>query len=65
MLNRYKESNRKRRERLPLFKEKADKILKEKNWRFGYVKHFMGMVEEQCQSPEAALAVAKAGLEKA
>ena len=46
-------------------KEKSDKILKEKNWRFGYYKHFMGMVEEQCQTPEAALAVAKAGLEKA
>jgi len=46
-------------------KEKGEAILKLKNWRFGYVKHFMGMVEEQCKSPEAALAVAKAGLEKA
>jgi len=46
-------------------KEKGEKILKLKNWRFGYVKHFMGMVEEQCRSPESALAVAKAGLAKA
>lgn len=46
-------------------KEKAEKILNLKNWRFGYVKHFMSMVEEQCKSPEAALAVAKAGLDKA
>ena len=46
-------------------KEKSEAIMKLRNWRFGYVKHFMGMVEEQCKSPEAALAVAKAGLEKA
>mmetsp|Transcript_12615 Transcript_12615/g.17901 ORF Transcript_12615/g.17901 Transcript_12615/m.17901 type:complete len:763 (+) Transcript_12615:74-2362(+) len=45
--------------------EKADKIKNLKNWRFGYVKHFIGMVDEQCKTPEAALAVAEAGLEKA
>lgn len=45
--------------------EKADKILKERNWRFGYVKHFKGLVEEQMKSPENALAIAEAGLKKA
>jgi hypothetical protein len=45
--------------------EKAEKIMKTKNWRFGYVKHLVGMVEEQCKSPNAALAVAEAGLDKA
>eukprot|EP00550_Attheya_septentrionalis_P012864 CAMPEP_0198301456 /NCGR_PEP_ID=MMETSP1449-20131203/51650_1 /TAXON_ID=420275 /ORGANISM="Attheya septentrionalis, Strain CCMP2084" /LENGTH=752 /DNA_ID=CAMNT_0044003539 /DNA_START=26 /DNA_END=2284 /DNA_ORIENTATION=+ len=45
--------------------DKAQKILKERNWRFGYVKHLSGMVEEQCKSPKAALAVANAGLNKA
>lgn len=45
--------------------EKAEKILKEKNWRFGYIKHFVGMVEEQMKSEENALAIAEAGLKKA
>lgn len=45
--------------------EKAEKVLKERNWRFGYVKHFSGMVEEQMKSPENALKVAEAGLKKA
>lgn len=45
--------------------EKAQKVLKERNWRFGYVKHWIKMVEEQCKTPEAALAVAQAGLNKA
>jgi hypothetical protein len=45
--------------------EKADKILKERNWRFGYVKHYVGMVEEQLKSEKSALAVAQAGLAKA
>jgi hypothetical protein len=45
--------------------EKGNAVRNLKNWRFGYVKHFINMVEEQCQSPEAALAVAKAGLAKA
>jgi len=45
--------------------EKAEKILKERNWRFGYVKHFVSMVEEQCTSPQNALKIAQAGLDKA
>ncbi len=45
--------------------KKAEKVLKERNWRFGYVKHFMGMVEEQMKSPENALKIAEAGLAKA
>eukprot|EP00551_Chaetoceros_affinis_P007154 CAMPEP_0203667514 /NCGR_PEP_ID=MMETSP0090-20130426/4344_1 /ASSEMBLY_ACC=CAM_ASM_001088 /TAXON_ID=426623 /ORGANISM="Chaetoceros affinis, Strain CCMP159" /LENGTH=754 /DNA_ID=CAMNT_0050531703 /DNA_START=90 /DNA_END=2354 /DNA_ORIENTATION=+ len=45
--------------------EKAEKVMKERNWRFGYVKHFVGMVEEQMSSEENALAVAVAGLKKA
>ncbi len=44
---------------------KAQAIQKTKNWRFGYVKHLIGMVEEQCTSPEAALKIAQAGLDKA
>jgi len=36
-----------------------------RNWRFGYVKHWNAMVEQQCQSPAAALKVAQAGLDKA
>jgi hypothetical protein len=44
---------------------KAQAIQKTKNWRFGYVKHLMAMVEEQCTSPEAALKIAQAGLDKA
>uniref|UniRef100_A0A7S2SAM4 very-long-chain (3R)-3-hydroxyacyl-CoA dehydratase n=1 Tax=Eucampia antarctica TaxID=49252 RepID=A0A7S2SAM4_9STRA len=43
----------------------AQKVLKERNWRFGYVKHWINMVDEQCKSPEAALAVAEAGLKEA
>lgn len=45
--------------------EKAEKVLNEKNWRFRYVKHIKAMVEEQMKSPENALKVAKAGLQKA
>jgi len=44
---------------------KKEQILNLKNWRFGYVSHFVGMVAEQSQTPEAALAIAEAGLEKA
>ena len=44
-------------------KERAEKILKERNWRFGYVKHFVSMVEEQCTSPQNALKIVQAGLE--
>eukprot|EP00591_Stephanopyxis_turris_P001033 CAMPEP_0195519352 /NCGR_PEP_ID=MMETSP0794_2-20130614/14594_1 /TAXON_ID=515487 /ORGANISM="Stephanopyxis turris, Strain CCMP 815" /LENGTH=762 /DNA_ID=CAMNT_0040648487 /DNA_START=70 /DNA_END=2358 /DNA_ORIENTATION=+ len=45
--------------------DKAQKVLNEQNWRFGYVKHFKALVEEQCKSPEKALACAQAGLDKA
>jgi hypothetical protein len=45
--------------------EKADKIRNAKGYRFTYVKHLIGLVEEQCKSPEAALKVAQAGLDKA
>jgi len=45
--------------------DKAEKILKCKGWRFGYTKHLQAMVEEQCQSKEAALKIAQAGLNKA
>jgi hypothetical protein len=45
--------------------DKANKIIRAKGWRFGYVKHLQTMVEEQCKSPEAALKVAQAGLDKA
>jgi hypothetical protein len=43
----------------------AEQIWSEKKWRFKYVKYFMGMVEEQCASPQAALDVAAAGLKRA
>jgi hypothetical protein len=43
----------------------AESVMKERNWRFGYVKHFIHMVEEQMKSPQQALAVAEAGLNKA
>jgi len=45
--------------------EKADRINATKNWRFGYVRHLNALVDEQCQSPDAALAIAAAGLAKA
>jgi len=45
--------------------EKRDAILSCKKWRFQYSKHLRAMVEEQCKSPEAALAIAQAGLDKA
>jgi Protein tyrosine phosphatase-like protein, PTPLA len=44
---------------------KAEKIRKAKGYRFTYVKHLIGLVEEQCQSPEACLKIAQAGLDKA
>lgn len=46
-------------------KDKAAAVDKTKSWRFGYVKHLASLVEEQCQSPEAALKIAEAGLDKA
>jgi len=45
--------------------EKELKVKKSRSWRFGYVNHMVGMLEEQCKSPKAALAVAQAGLDKA
>mmetsp|Transcript_18220 Transcript_18220/g.41517 ORF Transcript_18220/g.41517 Transcript_18220/m.41517 type:complete len:766 (-) Transcript_18220:87-2384(-) len=42
---------------------KAERAKSERNWRFGYIKHIVGMVQEQCKAPDAALAVAEAGLE--
>jgi hypothetical protein len=45
--------------------ELAQLVLKEKKWRFNYVKHLINMVEAQCKSPEDALKVANAGLDKA
>jgi Protein tyrosine phosphatase-like protein, PTPLA len=44
---------------------KRDAVLACKKWRFQYTKHLSAMVEEQCVSPEAALAIAQAGLDKA
>jgi hypothetical protein len=46
-------------------KEKSESVLSCKKWRFQYVKYLRALVEEQCKSPEAALAVAQAGLDKA
>ena len=46
-------------------KEAAEKCRKEKKWRFGYNQHLVTMVECSCKSPEDALNLAKAGLEKA
>jgi hypothetical protein len=45
--------------------DKAEKIRNAKGYRFTYVKHLVGLVEEQCKSPEAALKVAEAGLDRA
>eukprot|EP00571_Detonula_confervacea_P000439 CAMPEP_0172315300 /NCGR_PEP_ID=MMETSP1058-20130122/24776_1 /TAXON_ID=83371 /ORGANISM="Detonula confervacea, Strain CCMP 353" /LENGTH=787 /DNA_ID=CAMNT_0013029355 /DNA_START=44 /DNA_END=2407 /DNA_ORIENTATION=+ len=45
--------------------ELGEKVRNEKKWRFGYVKHLINMVEAQCKSPEDALKVANAGLNKA
>ena len=46
-------------------KDKEAAVNKTRSWRFGYVKHLAAMVEEQCKSPEAALKIAQAGLDKA
>ena len=40
----------------------AEKVRRERNWRFGYTKHFLKLVELQSATPSAALAVAQAGL---
>eukprot|EP00471_Norrisiella_sphaerica_P010082 CAMPEP_0184497368 /NCGR_PEP_ID=MMETSP0113_2-20130426/36325_1 /TAXON_ID=91329 /ORGANISM="Norrisiella sphaerica, Strain BC52" /LENGTH=748 /DNA_ID=CAMNT_0026884437 /DNA_START=116 /DNA_END=2362 /DNA_ORIENTATION=+ len=41
----------------------AAKARVERNWRFGYKKHYKAMVEASLESPEKALAVAKAGID--
>jgi hypothetical protein len=45
--------------------QKADKIRTARGYRFTYVKHLVGLVEEQCKSPEDCLKIAQAGLDKA
>jgi hypothetical protein len=44
---------------------KATAILKAPKWRFQYSQHLYRLVEEQCASPEAAIKIAQAGLNKA
>jgi len=44
---------------------KAEKVRSAKGYRFTYVKHLIGLVEEQCKSSEACLKIAQAGLDKA
>lgn len=44
---------------------KRDAILSCHKWRFQYTQHLRALVEEQCTSPEAALQIAQAGLDKA
>ncbi|KAL7522975.1 hypothetical protein ACHAWX_007747 [Stephanocyclus meneghinianus] len=43
----------------------GEKVKAEKKWRFGYTKHLVSMVECSCKSPEDALKLANAGLDKA
>lgn len=45
--------------------EKAKAASQARGWRFTYWKYIKSIVEEQCKSPEAALQVAEAGLNKA
>mmetsp|Transcript_1398 Transcript_1398/g.1898 ORF Transcript_1398/g.1898 Transcript_1398/m.1898 type:complete len:754 (-) Transcript_1398:1762-4023(-) len=45
--------------------KKSQAILKSRKWRFDYWKHLKALVEEQCTSPEAAVKIAQAGLDKA
>lgn len=44
---------------------KAEKVMKEKNWRFKYIKYLKQMLTGQCESPEKALESSEAGLDKA
>ncbi|MGK3733579.1 MAG: hypothetical protein ACI90V_000415 [Bacillariaceae sp.] len=44
---------------------KGEKIRTAKGYRFTYVKHLCGLVDEQCTSPGACLKIAQAGLDKA
>mmetsp|Transcript_85990 Transcript_85990/g.168199 ORF Transcript_85990/g.168199 Transcript_85990/m.168199 type:complete len:552 (+) Transcript_85990:84-1739(+) len=41
----------------------ATQCEREKNWRFKYNKHYMNMVKVSAHSPQAAIGVAKAGIE--
>ena len=43
----------------------ADAALREKDWRRGYLRHFRALVEAGLRSPEAAYAMAEAGLASA
>jgi len=43
----------------------AAAVRAERKWRFGYGRHLVRMVEAQCKSPEDALKLANAGLDKA
>jgi len=45
--------------------EAAAKVSKEKKWRFAYNKHLIEHVSQSLQSPDACLAMARAGLEAA
>eukprot|EP00934_Nitzschia_sp_Nitz4_P003826 Nitzschia sp. Nitz4//scaffold3_size479765//106428//108874//NITZ4_000043-RA/size479765-processed-gene-0.61-mRNA-1//1//CDS//3329550587//3816//frame0 len=45
--------------------QKGEAIRNAKGYRFTYVKHLVGLVEEQCKSPEDCLKIAQAGLDKA
>lgn len=47
----------------PKAEEYAAACEREKNWRFKYNKHLMNMVKLSAQTPENALAVARAGIE--
>jgi hypothetical protein len=41
----------------------AGRCAKERDWRFGYVKHFEALVAASCSSPDAAVKSARAGLD--
>lgn len=45
--------------------EKAREIETAKGYRHTYVKYLIGLVDEQCKSPEICLKIAQAGLDKA
>lgn len=42
----------------------AEAVLSEKNWRENYGGHFLNMVKRSSESPQAALNIARAGIEK-
>lgn len=48
---------------LPEAEDLASKCETEKSWRFKYNKHYMNMVKVSAASPQAALGVAKAGID--